>query len=242
MKPTRVAKILLTLAAVVAVPAAIVAKVHGSDHADTPAIAAKPGADLTDVFAFPDPANAANVILAMDVHPLITAGQIGSVVLDPNVLYQFKIDNTGDHVEDLVIQMHGVGTTPATQRVFVTGPVAPNETGTANTLVTSTTASGAYDTVFSPASGETAFVGPREDPFFFDLSQFFTILPDRATPITGKTVANPNQPQATSWRAKGVATDFLNGYNVISIVVSVPKASLKGSGTGKINLWATTGV
>jgi hypothetical protein len=88
----------------------------------------------------------------------------------------------------------------------------------------------------------SAFVGPREDPFFFDLNQFFTIFPDRATPITGKTVSNPNVPQATSWRAPGVATDFLNGYNVVSIVLSVPKAALKGSGTGKINLWATTSV
>jgi hypothetical protein len=242
MKSTRKAKILLALAAAVAVPVAFVARVHGSDHADTPALAARPGADITDVFAFPDPANAANVILAMDVHPLITPGQISSVVLDPDVLYQFKIDNSGDHVEDLVIQVHAEGSSPATQRVFFSTPVRPNETGTSNTLVGSTGTSGAFNSTFSPTTGMTAFVGPREDPFFFDLSQFFTIFPDRATPINGKAVSDPNVPKSTTWRAPGVATDFLAGYNVISIVVSVPKASLKGSGTGKINLWATTGV
>ena len=72
------------------------------------------------------------------------------------------------------------------------------------------------------------FAGVREDSFFFDLEQFFTIFPDRATPINGIPVANPNDPQATTWRAPGTAVDFLsNGnYSVLSIVVELPKSLL----------------
>jgi len=84
------------------------------------------------------------------------------------------------------------------------------------------------------------FAGAREDPFFFDLNQFFTILPDRATPITGTPIANPDQPQAATFRAPGAAQDFLVGLNVLSIVVELPKSQLIGAGSGKIALWCTT--
>src|SRR5690242_12312639 len=97
-------KLVLLTVGVVLIPALFFARARGSDHADTPAIAALPGTDLTDVFLFPSPQNAANVVLVMCLHPLIPTGQAARVDFDPNVLYQFKIDNTGDNVEDLVIQ------------------------------------------------------------------------------------------------------------------------------------------
>jgi len=41
--------------------------------------------------------------------------------------------------------------------------------------------------------------------------------------------ANPNQPMATSWRPAGAAVDFLSngGFNVLSIVVELPKSMLR---------------
>ena len=51
-----------------------VRQARGSDHADTPQIAAAPGTDLTDVFVFPSTSNPNNVVLAMTVHPLIPTG------------------------------------------------------------------------------------------------------------------------------------------------------------------------
>ena len=45
-------KVGLIVLALAIVPVALLTRARGSDHADTPAIAATPGADLTDVFVF----------------------------------------------------------------------------------------------------------------------------------------------------------------------------------------------
>lgn len=226
-------------------------RARGSDHADTPAIAAAPGTDLTDVYIFPSPTDPNNVVLAMNVHPLIASGAGPTTPFDPNVLYQFKIDNSGDNVEDLVIQAKFNGSTAGSQTVQIAGPVAPSRTGTTAVFETPNSTTGNYNTTFTLTNGAKVFAGPREDPFFFDLNQFFTILPDRASSISativntnGQTVsttpANPNQPQATTWRPFGVAPDFLKNLNVLSIVVELPKTAIKGAGNGTIGLWCTT--
>ena len=216
---------------------------RGSDHADTPTIAATPGADLTDVYVFPSPNNPNNVVLVMNVHPLIPDGQSSSVSFDPDVLYQFKIDNTGDAVEDLVIQMKATGTGP-NQTIAIAGPLAPSMHGTQSVLLTqSNLTTGTINQVFSPQPGITAFAGAREDPFFFDLNQFFKILPDRATPITGVVDPTPDTPKAATFNGfpgTPAASDFLAPYDVLSIVVELPRAQLIGSGSGKIGVWCTT--
>ncbi|MBS1703206.1 MAG: DUF4331 family protein [Armatimonadetes bacterium] len=195
-----------------------------SDHADTPQIAQSPGTDLTDVYIFPSPNNPNNVVLVMNVNPLITPSTKNSTFLDPNVLYQFKIDNNLDGREDRVIQVWAEGTGSG-QKIRVAGPSVPASVGTNNGKLKPYDVAGDFNSAFSPTNGMQVFAGVREDPFFFDLEQFFTIFPDRATPITGVPVDNPNDPQATTWRAPGTAVDFLsNGnYSVISIVVELPK-------------------
>ena len=107
------------------------------------------------------------------------------------------------------------------------------------------------------------FVGPRRDPFFFDLAQFFKIVPDR------NYMNHPHTPPATatSFRfasakqkiilngvdygtagSNGCAIekphDYLAPYDVLSIVIEMPKTTAR---TGRqrartsIALWATTG-
>lgn len=228
------------LAAVVA-PAALMAPSFASDHADTPNIVANPGTDITDVFLFPSPSDPNKVVLAMNVNPLIAAGQSGSARFDNNVLYQFKIDNNGDAVEDLVIQatFFKVGNS---QRIAISTPVRPVTTGSSNRQAFRNLASGMINTTFNNR-GMKVFAGAREDPFFFDLERFFAILPDRATPLTGVPIANPNTPQLGSWRAPGEAVDFLSngGFNVLSIIVELPKSQLlAGSNGSVIGVWTTT--
>jgi hypothetical protein len=239
---------LLTVAAgVMLVPGLLLVKARGSDHADTPAIAASPGLDLTDVFIFPSPVDSTKVVLVMNVHPLIVSG-VTSTVFDPNVLYQFKIANKGSAaapVENLVIQAKFTGT-GTNQTVQIAGPIAPTMTGTQSVFQTPDPTSGAINTIFTTSTGIKVFAGTREDPFFFDLEAFFNVLPDRGTtlptPIGRPAPANPDQPQSTTFNAPGVATDTLKGYNVLTIVLEMPRTMLTngGDGTGKIRLWCTT--
>jgi hypothetical protein len=224
----RTSKRLIGLAiAALAIPAAIIPLARASDHADTPEMVQRPGTDLTDVYVFPSPENPNNVVLVMNVNPLITPGNASSASFDPGVLYQFKLDTNGDNLEDRVIQASFEGT-GASQVVKIAGPMAPAEVGTTNTKLVPNARFGTINESFFPRTNMRVFAGVREDPFFFDLEQFFTIFPDRATPITGQPVENPNEPQATTWRAPGEAVDFLSngGYNVLTIVVELPKEML----------------
>ena len=232
---------------------------QGSDHADTAENANRPGADLSDVFVFPSATDPTKVVLAMNVHPLIPTAQAGNVAFDTGVLYQFKIDNTGDYVEDLVIQAKFSGNGP-TQQVAIAGPMKPLTTGTTALYGRRLPVTGTLGTQFSPTTGMTVFAGPREDPFFFDLDRFFKILPDRATPLTGMQVEtpNPDTPQLLNFRGfpanfnathpgqptadTSPSMDFLAGFNLLSIVIELPRSALVGQGNGKIGLWCTTSV
>lgn len=212
--------------AILAVPFLLAQQAIGSDHADTREVVAQPGSDLSDVFMFPSPENPNNVVLVMNVNPLIARG--GTASFDPNVLYQFKIDRTGDAVEDLVIQAKFTGT-GAGQTVQISGPIKPTTTGNMNKFEAPLATTGQFGKVFTPAAGMRVFCGVREDPFFFDLEQFFTILPDRGVPAGLTTPpANANQPMAGTWRSAGTAVDFLSngGFNVLSIVVELPKSEI----------------
>lgn len=214
----------------------------GSDHADTVETAqTRPGTDLTDLHIFPatDPNK---IVFSMSVRPLIPAGTSPTAVsFDQDVLYQFKIDNTGDFVEDLVIQARFTGT-GANQKVFISGPVKPSRVGTTTQFQTPYTTTGSLNKIFSPTAEMRVFAGLRSDPFFIDLDQLFTILPDRKDPLLPRPATPPgeaNVPKATSWRPPGQARDFLANFNVLGLVVELPKSRL---GNGKINVWETTSI
>jgi len=229
--------------------------VRGSDHQDSPTTVARPGADITDVFVYPA-SSPANVVLQMDVDPLLApGGPTTTAALDPQVLYQFKIAHGAPGVEDMVIQLlpTGAGTS---QSVAVYGPFKPSTTGTTATVATSSL----IGTVpFNTAGGTTlsngmkVFIGPRSDPFFFDLFAFFKFLPDRNYKTAGTSAPsgtplsfNFTPAEATGAFAgclQGTPTDALssNHFNVLSIVIEAPRSLIApSSGSSKINVWATT--
>jgi hypothetical protein len=193
--------------------------------------------DMNDVYAFPG-ASADRIVLVMTTSSPITPAQSGSASFDPNLLYQFKIDNTGDGVEDKVIQVTFSGT-GTSQQMTVRGPVVPTTTGTMNTVVGSgTSLSGGVNTNLGNAAGLQAFAGIRDDPFFLDLEQFFRIVPDRK-PVTGALSQLPDQPTASAFRPAGQAVDYLRGINALGIVLEMPTAMLTDGGTKKIGVWGT---
>src|SRR5499427_2097755 len=72
-----------------------------ADHAEATLVAADPGADLADVFAFLDPNDNSKVVLAMDVEGFVVPSEMLNLsFFAPDVLYQFEIENSGDAIPD----------------------------------------------------------------------------------------------------------------------------------------------
>ncbi|MGH7718773.1 MAG: DUF4331 family protein [Gemmatimonadaceae bacterium] len=206
-----------------------------SDHQDTPEVELSPRMDVNDVYAFPG-AGADRIAIAMTTSSPISPAQAATASFDPDLLYQIKVDNDGDALEDLVFQITFEGD-GASQRVNVRGPVAPNETGMRNTLASGgPLVSGTVNTTLGSPTGTQVFAGLRDDPFFIDLEQFFRIIPDRK-PVTGALSQLPETPSASSFRNPGI--DYLRTFNALAIVIELPEAQLTAGGTARLGIWGT---
>ncbi|MER3498928.1 MAG: molecular chaperone DnaK [Chitinophagaceae bacterium] len=216
-------KILLGLVAGAATFGGII---FAADHIDAPAVTgpgnASLGTDITDIYAFQSPSDNSKLVFVMNTQGLLSPSATASASFPSNVMYEFNIDNTGDAVEDLVIQC-----LVQNGKLRVYGPVAPVTTGLTSTVKTngpvtetSVTAYGSNPSIGTNSNGIKIFAGPRDDPFFFDLTRFKEIIAGTQT----------------SFRNPGV--DFFAGTNVMSIVVEVPK-TLLGSAT-TLNVWGET--
>lgn len=229
------------LAAIVAVGAIAIGGfgvARASDHQDNPLVELNPAMDMSDVYAFPGAA-ADRIVLVLNSNPLLTPAQTPGASFDPNILYQFKVDNTGDSKEDRVIQVTFKGT-GAAQTFEVRGPMAPPVIGPIMNTVANVapTLTGTINQVAGTATGMQVFAGTREDPFFLDLEQFLRILPDRK-PSTGPLSQIPDSPTAGSFRPASSAVDALKGTNLLSIVIELPTSQLTSGGTAKLGLWGT---
>jgi hypothetical protein len=231
-------RVLASLAALTAVAITGIGVVRASDHQDNPLVELNPAMDMSDVYAFPG-ATADRIVIVMDSRPVLTPAQTPGASFDPNILYQFKVDNTGDAREDRVIQVTFKGT-GTDQTLEVRGPMAPPVLGAMmNTVADVTPAvTGSINQVLGSATGTQVFAGAREDPFFIDLEQFLRILPDRK-PNTGPFSLIPDAPTASSFRDQATAIDALTGTNVLSIVIELPAAQLTAGGNAKLGIWGT---
>jgi len=197
--------------------------VTASDHVDSPLTTGDQAADIADVYTFQ---NGSNLVLAMTISNVQAAPeiQLGRSIFDPEVLYQFKIENDGDAVEDLVIQAYVTGN-PTNQVMHFVGPVEPDLTGTSARIVNgpqsaAVRVSTGENPLVATRDGMMVFAGVRDDPFFFDVGQFSAILAG----------------QATSFNDPGI--DAFAGLNVFAIVVELPMAALGDPST--LSVWGTT--
>jgi hypothetical protein len=195
--------------------------VYAADHMDAPAVKGQTD-DITDLYVF-EGKNTDNLVFDGNSQGLLAPGSTAAASFDPNVLIQFKIDNNGDNIEDLVIQAiykDGLINFFGLSKPSLTGTRTKIEEGHYLGSVP-VTPYGHEPIVTTGAYGIKFFAGPRDDPFFFDLDQFHKILAGTATSFN-----NPG-------------TDTFAGTNVLSIVVEVPKTLLHAE-NGKINVWLTT--
>ena len=213
----------------------------GSDHQDTPDVELNPKMDMTDVYVFPGSAPG-RIVLVMNSRAFLTPAQAADPVqgsFDPDLLYQFKIDNNNDRVEDRVIQVTFTGEGTG-QQVELRGPVAPPVVGAMMNEVADVApaAAGAVRSSLGTPDGVQLFAGPRDDPFFIDLEAAFCILPDRK-PVTGELAGPCELDGIPPFRPAGQAINYVAGYNVLSVVVELPSALVEGGAPGQLNIWGT---
>jgi hypothetical protein len=218
--------------------------VMGSDHREAPTVDGLAEGDITDVYSFVDPNDSTKVDFIMNVNPFAVPAESSSYAFSPDLLYQFKIDNTGDAREDQVIQIKFDQPGQAQTASVYIG--APATTGARNTLLSSAPVTTAKFGVIPAAnSGVTAFVGLRDDAFVFDFAQFTRILNGSQDLFRGvPNYAEGTTPPTTGFRGRGIRADGTSGvdsfagFNLTSIAVSVPKSMVRGAGP-MINVWAT---
>jgi hypothetical protein len=222
---------------------------RAADHRDSPVVDGAPEGDITDVFAFLDPNDKTRVVFAMGVNPFAVPAVPSSYRFSTGFLYQFKIDTTGDYVEDAVIQVtfkDAATVSAAAQSIHVRiGAPDPGSTGAVNTLMTNQAidVTGPVNTVIN-SNGVQVFAGLRDDPFTFDVGQFFRIQAGTSQlfravpasplgPLTGRPIGANGQ--------SGI--DGFAGFNASYIIVSVPLSAIRPGefqNKGNIyNIWGT---
>ena len=233
------------LTAVMALGLAIVPVfARASSHSEAPGTAKDRLADDTDLYAYVSPDAPDAVTFAGLWVPLLEpAGGPNFYSFDDDAHYYINVDNVGDAQDHIRFEftfrterrtgatfLYNTGAVTSLddadlnvrqfwtltrhdgggESVIATGQVAPQYVGPVSMP---NYAALAEQAVVTASDGTKIFVGPREDPFFVDLGAVFDLLTIRKVPGN---------------RGKGV--DLVAGFNVMSIVMQVPKTRLTKDG------------
>lgn len=203
--------------------------VWSADHRDG-SISQDQPADIADTYAFVNPNDTSKVVLGVTVNPYTVPGVTASFSTD--LLYQIKIDNNGDFVEDLVIQAT-YDVLGENQKVTLLGPAKPTNTGPINELLVASDSVPSFigtsnaTTLNDSARNLRVFSGRTDDPFFIDLIFVRSVL------------SVPGIPELTEFLAtRNPGVDLFTGLNVSSLMVELPIADVVGEGN-TINVWST---
>ncbi len=193
-------------------------RLDAADHGDAPFVAQDQGADIADVFIFLDPNDNNKVILAVTIHGFIVPNEaVNFGVFDPNIRYRFELEKTGDPKPEGFIDVRfspkdQAATQAQTATINFSG-FANNRTFTALTTVPNLNEVGPTPTITTDAPSGVSFCALLvDDPFNFDITGFGRFA-------AAKRAGNPN---AAQFLQRG--RDSFAGYNVLAIVLSVPKS------------------
>ncbi len=234
-----------------------------SDHDDGETNIKSRNASLTDLFVFREDwqtGNAAdngNLIFIMCTNPRSLPRQ--NYYFNTDALYNFHLSratNVNEAVsgrEDLRFEFSfGAPNNNSQQSIqlnvhqVTNGVPSSTATGQANNPLTTAAPARLTSAPIAPVvntfnvngTNINVFAGLREDPFFFDVTQYFRI---RAF-LRGST-APTDQPQGggtevnTAFNPAQFATDFAQDYNVNAIVMRVPIAFLQSNGQTTFDVW-----
>lgn len=193
---------------------------RGADHRDSPAAEANSALDITDVYAFRSPANTDNLVVAFGVNGLTAPTETDNVRFNADATYRLHVDTDGDLADDATVDVDFDASTP--QNFTISGLGDP--------ITGSVTAAGESPEVVS-VGGISAFAGPRDDPFFFDLVGFQNFVAGPYVPAAGLRAADGGDP-----------ADTFAGTNVSYIVIEIPITAVTGESsldTGTIKAWVS---
>ncbi|MGC1306031.1 MAG: DUF4331 domain-containing protein [Phormidesmis sp.] len=212
--------------------------VEASDHDDGETELKGRNLNLTDLYVFREGdqnpnASSDNLVFIMNTNPRSVARQ--QYYFSTKARYEFMVSRVADNdasptgMPDVTLQFtfaapNAEGEQPYTMTVI--------EGGNTSTVTGQTTALGDEPMVTSGNVGNSmvkVFAGLREDPFYFDVEQFFRVR-------AGALGIGP----AVGFREASQAVDFAAGYNVNAIAVQIPTALLAGdSGATTFDVWQT---
>ena len=226
---------LLGAAALVAALGAGPLLVSGADHLDAPTAKKDARIDITDIYAF---ASDGGTSLVLNVNPLTSPADTAGARLSHTALYQFLIDTNLDAKADIAYRLRfskpwraGNGSMVQSYELKrATGDLARRNQFSGDLVATGTTTGyGQSVKVASISGGGKAFVGPRDDPFFFDLPGFVEF---KKQLLAGSTDLGVLLGGFTG-------SDTFAGTNISSIALELPNSRLGGTGR-TVGIWATT--
>jgi hypothetical protein len=211
-----------------------------SDHDDGEVDTKGRNLNLTDLYAFREKdqnPNAADgdLVLVMNTNPRSVARQ--QYYFSTNARYEFKLTRVADKEatptgqEDITLRFEFAPPTDRNQQQIKFTVIKDGKETSGTNLRTTPLNSEKpiVNQLGADGSKLAVFAGLREDPFFFDVEQFFRV---RAGALgTG---------QAVAFRPPNQALDFAKGYNVNAIAVRVPQKFLQGAtGSNIYDVWET---
>jgi hypothetical protein len=219
--------------------------VQASDHDDGEVDTKGRNVNLTDLYVFREKdqnpqASDQDLVFVMNTNPRSLARQ--QYFFSTNALYEFKVsrvankDETPTGKEDVTVRFqfgapNQKGEQPFKTVIFGDGVAQVGE-GKTTPLSPDPNAAPFINNIPVGKNQLAVFAGLREDPFFFDVEQYFRVR-------AGALGIGPG----VGFRPPGKALDFATGYNVNSIVVRIPRAILQGkSQATTFDVWQTISI
>ncbi|MEZ0373424.1 MAG: DUF4331 family protein [Candidatus Sericytochromatia bacterium] len=221
--------------------------VTASDHDDGTNDVKTVNTNLTDLYVFTETsqnpaANEGDLIFILNTNPRSVARQ--QYFFNTGARYEFHVTRVSDNDnvptgKDNVILRFEFGEPDDNNQQALTvsavrdgSEIHTNETvGDDAILTTPLDDSPINNDIQLGGQNLTVFAGLREDPFFFDVEQYFRVRAEAAAGNAGGVI----------FRDPGL--DFTAGYNVLSIVARVPRTFLQGSGNAtSFDVWETISV
>ncbi|MEO0491510.1 MAG: DUF4331 domain-containing protein [Cyanobacteria bacterium J06659_2] len=215
--------------------------VRASDHDDGESEIKGRHLNLTDLYVFREAdqnpgADADNLVFIMNTNPRSLARQ--QYYFSTRARYEFQVTRVSDNdatptgVADVTLRFEFDPPDDNNQQSFTVTAITDGATSTARGRTTPITASPAVNRISLGGSTLGVFAGLREDPFFFDVEQYFRVR-------AGALGIGP----AVGFRDPSTAIDFAVGYNVNAIAVQIPIAFLQGSTEATtFDVWQTISV